>query len=117
MRALIYVAILLLCTSACTSTPKVKDLPDTSSEATPMLAPDTLLAQFVGNAHEGATQTFTGTRFGNATVTAGRSYHSALNIPCREAYVHGTFRTKISVCKDEKYGWTLAPEILGEGAL
>lgn len=75
------------------------------------------MATFIGTGFEGASQTFTGTRYGTATVTIGRSYHSALDLPCREAYVQGSQRTRVAACRDHKLGWVLAPDILGDGAL
>ena len=116
MRALIYVIMLLLSTTACSTAHKTPNLP-TAPETRIVLSPDDQMAEFIGNAVEGSTRTFTDTRYGTATVTAGRGYHSALNIPCREAYVQGNVRTRVSACKDEQRGWILAPEILGDGAL
>ncbi|MBR3664016.1 MAG: hypothetical protein IKN64_05095 [Desulfovibrio sp.] len=75
------------------------------------------MATFIGTGFEGASQTFTGTRYGTATVTIGRSYHSALDLPCREAYVQGSQRTRVAACQDANSGWVLAPDILGDGAL
>ncbi|MCR5814461.1 MAG: hypothetical protein K6G15_08235 [Desulfovibrio sp.] len=82
-----------------------------------LLPVEQAMATFIGTGFEGASQTFTGTRYGTATVTIGRSYHSALDLPCREAYVQGSQRTRVAACKDQKAGWILAPDILGDGAL
>ncbi|MBQ9536235.1 MAG: hypothetical protein IJU79_00425 [Desulfovibrionaceae bacterium] len=117
MRSIFILVLLLICISACTAKHKVADLPSTTNEYNPYQAADAQLAKFIGTSLEGATQTFSGTRYGTGTVTVGRSYHSALNIECREAYIQGSFRSRVAACKDAQQGWILAPEILGEGAL
>ena len=116
MRPIFYLIMLLLCTTACTAH-KTTNVPTSDVETKRVLSPDDQMAEFIGNAHEGATRTFVATHYGDVTVTAGRAYHSALNIPCREAYVQGGIRTRVSACKDKERGWILAPEILGDGAL
>ncbi|MBQ7738733.1 MAG: hypothetical protein IJT59_03660 [Desulfovibrionaceae bacterium] len=116
MRYLFYVIMLLLCTTACSTAHKKPNLPTSNQEVARVLSPDDQMAEFIGNAREGASRTFMDTSYGTATVTAGRAYQSALNIPCREAYVQGSLRTGIAACKDEERGWILAPEIFGDGA-
>ncbi|MBR4604847.1 MAG: hypothetical protein IKO41_01270 [Lachnospiraceae bacterium] len=104
--------------SACASKYQISNQPVFPQTGAGYLLPaEQSMATFIGTGLEGDSQTFSGTHYGTATVTIGRSYHSALNLPCREAYVQGSQRTRIAACKDQKVGWILAPDILGNGAL
>ncbi|MBO4368623.1 MAG: hypothetical protein J5803_00770 [Desulfovibrio sp.] len=101
---------------ACSSRKVTSDVslpPDISAQ----LPVEQQIATFIGNAYEGASETFMNTRYGTATVTVGRSYHSALNMPCKEAWIQGSQRSRVAACQDSKKGWILAPDILGDGAL
>mgnify|MGYP002626861848 CR=1 FL=1 len=121
MRALLHMVLplLLLCVLfsvliGCAAKGTVQEAPLQSIEKTP-LSEDAAIANFIGNAHEGATQYFTQSSYGAVTVTAGREYLSALGLLCREAYIRGGTQTRTSACKDPEQGWSMAPDVLGEG--
>ncbi|MCR4667429.1 MAG: hypothetical protein K5657_09100 [Desulfovibrio sp.] len=111
----LFVLTLLVLTQGCAAKRETTAMShETQLEQQPL---DSQIADFIGNNYEGATQTFMNTQYGTATVTVGRSYYSALDMPCKEAYLQGSRRTRVAACHDSKKGWVLAPDILGDGAL
>lgn len=107
----------LLASTACTKRQTLQEQDLAPEVPITQSSVEAQMASFIGTAPEGTSQTFSNTRYGTATVTIGRSYHSALDIPCREAYIRGASRTKTAACQDKKQGWILAPDIMGDGAL
>ncbi|MBQ7456204.1 MAG: hypothetical protein IJS54_01130 [Desulfovibrio sp.] len=103
-----------LCLGACAHKPKEHVVPQESIVQTPL---ESQIAQFIGQAPEGASQHFSGTHYGTGLVTVGGSYYSALNMECREARIQGSSRSRIAACKDPEKGWILAPDITGDGSL
>ena len=112
----VFLVLTLLSASAC-STKRAVQEEDGSFASQTQRSVEAQIAEFIGTGYEGASETFTNTRYGTATVTIGRAYHSALDIPCREASIQGSQRTRAAACQDKNKGWILAPDILGDGAL
>ncbi|MBQ7606854.1 MAG: hypothetical protein IJU76_02605 [Desulfovibrionaceae bacterium] len=112
-----FVLLVFLCTLFLVSCAKKAAEPQVEASVAKRDTLELRIAEFLGNAAEGAAATFHGSRFGSLTVVAGAGYLSALGIPCREGRMQGGSRTKIAACQDPKQGWVLAPDILGDGAL
>lgn len=104
----------LLLTSACAKAPKEDAASQLPASQISQLPEDAALASFIGNGYEGAAQSFMSTRYGSVSVVIGKSYHSAMNVLCKEAYVQGGTRSRIAACQDKERGWFLAPDISQE---
>lgn len=105
--------LLLSCAKSATQTGGTLAEDSAQKAQTPL---ESTIANFIGSSPQGSSETFVGTNYGTVTVVVGESYHSALNMECREAQVRGSSRTRIAACKDPKAGWVLAPDIVGDGA-
>ena len=109
-----YALLLMLVVACAACTPRQGSLPAADLSAAPAATGDAL-AVFAGANAEGATATLPHPGTGAPVqVRVGKSYMSALNMPCKQIYVRQDFADELLAVCQQGREWVMAPAIFSQ---